>query len=188
MPISIQSFRDKFNSGGPTPTNRFEVSFEGNVTRNLFFADLIKNDLKFFVDTAEIPPRSLSTVQDKVYGPIRNLPYGSTYIDTTMAFLCTSNGLKEKRFFDSWQDYINPTKTYDVKYYDDFTANIRLVLMDEQNSPVYTVTYKEAFPMIVSGIQLGQANDEFARISVTFSFHHWERDDDLTSLRSNNIT
>ena len=48
MPISIQNFRDKFSSGGPTPTNRFEVSFEGNVTRNLFFAGL--NDLKFFKD------------------------------------------------------------------------------------------------------------------------------------------
>ena len=49
-----------------------------------------------------------------------------------------------------------------------------------QNDLMYACTFKETYPMIVSGIQLSQANDEFARISVTFSFHKWERNTVVT--------
>ena len=176
MPLSIDQFRQTFKSE-PAPTNRFEVEFLGLPSE---VSDGTQNILTYRVDTAELPPRSLATIQDKLYGPIRNIPYNSTYVDTTMSFYCTSNGLREKRFFDGWQDYINSSKTFDVKYWKNFTCDMKLSVFSMQNDLMYACTFKETYPMIVSGIQLSQANDEFARISVTFSFHKWERNTVIT--------
>ena len=180
MALSIDKFRGTFTSE-PAPTNRFEVEFLGLKQE---IATAVKNNLKYRVDTAELPPRSLATIQDKIYGPIRNIPYNSTYVDTTMSFYCTSNGMLEKRFFDNWQDYINDAKSFDVKYWKDFTCNIELKVLNMKNETMYTCTFIEAYPMIVSGIQLSQANDEFARISVTFSFHKWLRNADIAEQKA----
>ena len=180
MALSIDRFRNTFTSE-PAPTNRFEVEFLGLKQE---IATAVKNDLKYRVDTAELPPRSLATIQDKIYGPIRNIPYNSTYVDTTMSFYCTSNGMLEKRFFDNWQDYINDAKSFDVKYWKDFTCNIELKAFNMKNETMYTCTFVEAYPMIVSGIQLSHANDEFARISVTFSFHKWLRNADIAEQKA----
>ena len=57
---------------------------------------------------------------------------------------------------------------------------MKLSVFSMQNDLMYACTFKETYPMIVSGIQLSQANDEFARISVTFSFHKWERNTVVT--------
>ena len=180
MALSIDKFRSTFTAE-PAPTNRFEVEFLGLKQE---ISTAVKNNLKYRVDTAELPPRSLATIQDKIYGPIRNIPYNSTYVDTTMSFYCTSNGMLEKRFFDNWQDYINDAKSFDVKYWKDFTCNIELKVLNMKNETMYTCTFIEAYPMIVSGIQLSQANDEFARISVTFSFHKWLRNADIAEQKA----
>ena len=183
MPLSISKFRENFRSE-PAPTNRFEVYFSGGPEWTGKVATKNPGNLQFRLDTAELPPRSLATVPDKIYGPLRNMPYTSTYVDTTMSFICTSDGMKEKRFFDSWQNYINDTTTYDIQYWKNFTCEIKLLVYSNMNTLMYACKFHEAYPMIVSGIQLGQANDEFARISVTFSFFKWttsDLDDDRNS-------
>ena len=174
MPLSISKFRENFRSE-PAPTNRFEVYFEDLPT---VVAAKNPGNLQFRLDSAELPPRSLATVQDKLYGPLRNMPYTSTYVDTTMSFICTSDGMREKRFFDSWQNFINDTNTYDIQYWKQFTCQIRLLVYSNFNSLMYACIFHEAYPMIVSGVQLGQSNDEFARINVTFSFFKWTTPDD----------
>tara|TARA_B000000609_G_C24146864_1_gene334761 strand:- start:375 stop:971 length:597 start_codon:yes stop_codon:yes gene_type:complete len=176
MPLNIDDFRTTFGAE-PAPTNRFEVYFE-QLDRRVQANN--PQNLQFRIDTAELPPRSLATVQDKIYGPIRNMPYTSTYVDTTMSFICTSNGLREKKFFDLWQNFINDSNSYDVEYWKTFTCKIRLLVYNNLNSLMYTCIFQEAYPMIVSGIQLSQANDEFARINVTFSFHKWTIGDNDT--------
>ena len=181
MPLSIEKFRENFRSE-PAPTNRFEVYFEGLDDR---VAKKNPGNLHFRLDTAELPPRSLATVPDKIYGPLRNMPYNSTYVDTTMSFICTSDGMKEKRFFDSWQNFINDSNSYDIEYWKTFTCEIKLLVYSNINSLMYACKFHEAYPMIVSGIQLSQANDEVARVNVTFSFHKWttsDLDDDRNSL------
>lgn len=169
MPLSIQKFRENFRFE-PAPTNRFEVYFEG---LNSKVATNNPGNLQFRLDTAELPPRSLATVPDKMYGPLRNMPYNSTYVDTTMSFICSSDGMREKRFFDLWQNFINDSSSFDIEYWKTFTCKIKLLVFSNLNELMYTCVFHEAYPMIVSGIQLSQANDEFARVNVTFSFHKW---------------
>lgn len=179
MTLDIQSFRNKLeNNTSPAPTNRFLVEFFNAPTALSNHREYIK----YFCESAELPPRSLQTIQNKIYGPARTIAYGSSYIDTTMTFICTSNGLKEKRFFDSWQDNINNPIGYDVKYYDQYTRDITLTMYNDYNEEIYKCTFKEAFPTMVGSISLSSgAQNETARLSVTFAFHRWERDKDTTT-------
>ena len=75
----------------------------------------------------------------------------------------------EKRFFDKWVEYMIDNDTFDVEYYDSLVGQINLKVLNEQNSVLYEVDYIDAFPINVSAISLGYAqNGEYAKVSVTF--------------------
>ena len=66
--------------------------------------------------------------------------------------------------------------TFDVEYYDSLVGQINLKVLNEQNSVLYEVDYIDAFPINVSAISLGYAqNGEYAKVSVTFSYRKWTR-------------
>ena len=174
MPLSISDFREKINSKkNVAPINRFEVRFSGNIS----FGN--KQDLTYLCEMAELPGRNILTVEEKTYGPIRKIPYGSSYVETNMTFLCTSNGLEEKRFFDYWMDNITHPTSFDVNYYDSFVQDISLSMLDETNQPIYFCTFKECFPTIVSALSLNtSATNDYAKINVTFAYRYWLRNSD----------
>lgn len=179
MPLDIGKFKDKLvDNKGPAGTDRFEVTFYDTPTSAVDYHR--DNYINFFCTSAELPMRSISTISNKPYGPERKIATGTTYVDTTMSFLCTNSGLKEKRFFDSWQDSINNTTGYDVKYHKDYAKNIKLSMYNEFNETIYSCTFIEAFPIMVGGITLNQSSKELATISVTFSFYRWTRDSDIS--------
>jgi hypothetical protein len=140
MPISLEDFRQKIaKNTSVAPVNRFSVTFIPiNSAKNE-----TAQDLKFFCEIAELPGRNLMTTEEKTYGPIRKIPYASSYIETNMTFLCTSNGLPEKRYFDDWMDLINNPITHDIQYYDNYTnRDIKIEMYDDANKTVYICTLK----------------------------------------------
>ena len=98
------------------------------------------------------------------------------FIDTTMTFICTAEGWKEKAFFDNWQNDIVDPDLYDASYYNDYTTDIWLRAFREDNQGSYGIKFREAFPLIVGAINLGWSqNNEYARLSVTFAYRKWEQ-------------
>ena len=167
MPLSIDQFRNQLNiiGGGPAPVNRYEVSIPGVGGYNL----------TFLCEQAELPGKTILTVEDKLYGPVRKIGYGQMFIDTTMTFICTAEGWKEKAFFNSWQNSIVDPKLFDASYYEDYTRNLELRTFTETNNPSYGIEFIEAFPLNVGAINLGWSqNNEYARLSVTFAYRRWE--------------
>jgi len=176
MPLSISDFRNKINENKSVAiTNRFEVTFSSGTNSSL--SNTARN-LTYFCELAELPGRSLLTADEKIYGPIRKIPYGSSYIETNMTFLCTSDGMKEKRFFDSWMDLINNPISHDVNYYDSYVQNVNLSMFNETNSLMYACTFYECYPTLVSSLSLNASANDYARINVTFAYRYWLRNDD----------
>ena len=166
MTISIDTFRSKLNAKeGPAPVNRYEVYIPRG-----------GSSLSFQCEQAELPGKTMLTVEDKLYGPVRKIGYGQMFIDTTMTFICTAQGWEEKAFFDTWQNDIVDPDLYDANYYNDYTTDILLRTFTESNNPSYGITFKEAFPLNVGAVNLGWGqNNEYARLSVTFAYRKWEQ-------------
>ena len=167
MTLSIDNFRNKiFAENGPAPVNRYEVYF----TRSLFGGN-DNSRLTFLCEQAELPGKTMLTVEDKLYGPVRKIGYGQMFIDTTMTFICTAKGWEEKAFFDKWQNDIVDPDLYDASYYNDYTSDILLRTFTEDNQGSYGIKFREAFPLNVGAINLGWGqNNEYARLSVTFAY------------------
>ena len=163
MTLSVDLFREKLNvRHGPAPVNRYEVTIPGY------------SNLTFLCEQAELPGKTILTVEDKLYGPVRKIGYGQMFIDTTMTFICTAKGWAEKEFFDIWQNSIVDPEMFDASYYTDYTRNLELRTFTETNSPSYGIKFIEAFPLNVGAINLGWSqNNEYARLSVTFAYRRW---------------
>ena len=164
MTLSVDLFREKLHQRhGPAPVNRYEVTIPGY------------SNLTFLCEQAELPGKTILTVEDKLYGPVRKIGYGQMFIDTTMTFICTAKGWEEKEFFDTWQNQIVDPEMYDASYYEDYTTDISLTTYTEGNKSSYGIQFMEAFPLNVGAINLGWSqNNEYARLSVTFAYRKWE--------------
>lgn len=122
---SIDVFRSSVGSYTDLArSDRFIVSF-----RNLgLFAQSVslkipnsERLLELRCEEAELPGRTLDTINSRTYGPILKYPSLSTYSDINLTFLCSTNpvgsienGLPEKMIFENWMDYINPSPNKNV--------------------------------------------------------------------------
>ena len=111
-PGNISDFKSQMTT--PAMTTQFDVvinlpqAVRSYILEN--FEDGIDVDraiegLRFKIEAAELPGRSIATSDHKFYGPINKIPYSSTYIDTTFTVI-NSLDYAETRVFQLWQDYI----------------------------------------------------------------------------------
>ena len=172
--MNLDRFKNKLNElGDPAPVNRFQVviSTPGGVD----VREDVTPDLTLLCEQAELPGKSMLTVEDKLYGPVRKVAYGQMFIDTTMTFICTGNGWREKKYFDDWQNSIVDPELFDASYYEDYTATIYLYVYNNASSKVYGIMFMEAYPLNVGAVNLSMSqNNDHGRLSVTFAYRRWK--------------
>jgi hypothetical protein len=172
IPLDMDRFRGVSNdSGGPAKSNRFLVQIEGGP-----FADDIQQDLMFLCEAAELPGRGFMSTDIRYYGPNFKAPYQTVYEDLNLTFICRDQ-FKERKFFDDWLDYINPVRSFNFTYKDNYTTQIRLHQFSEiENKATYSFTFEKAYPILVSPQPATWADDNFHRLTVSFTYWRWYRE------------
>ena len=170
--IDIGKLTDLTNFN-PVPVNRYIAKIYCPIV-----SSINTQTLAMAVESAELPGKTITTSDARLYGPLRKIPYNLGFIDSTFTFMCSDAFLVEKRFFDKWADHIIDPETFNAEYYDSLVGNINLQLLDNHNEIMYEVDYMEAFPINVSAMNVGfgQMND-YAKFSVTFSYRKWKAKD-----------
>ena len=170
--IDIGKLTDLTNFN-PVPVNRYIAKVYCPIN-----SSINTQTLAMMVESAELPGKTITTSESRLYGPIRKIPYNLGFIDTTFTFMCSDAFIVEKRFFDKWADHIVNPNTFDVEYHDSLVGNINLQLLDNHNEVMYEVDYLEVFPINVSAMNLGFAQmNDYAKFSVTFSYRKWKAKD-----------
>ena len=169
------------NKNGVAKSSHFEVQITGPGTTGE------ENDLMFRADACELPGRTISTAEYRIYGPIRKIAYASTYTDTSIGFLC-SEDLREKRYFEEWQDIIMHHRAtsgmsakhtkgrYETGYYEDYVRTIEIRQYNVSGAKQSTHYLDEAYPIGIAPIALSWGNEELIRLQVTFAFHDYRAD------------
>ncbi len=177
-------------------TDRFSVDI---IPSNVFYtASYPLRNLTYQCEAAELPPRAFQTFDSRTYGPTVKNPYQTAYTDLQLSFFCVTNGLAgpntglpERRFFEDWMEFINPSEDnnainkWNFKYKNEYVATIILTHYDmtgavfangqTQPSPTYIVRFFNVFPILVGGIAVNWADPSIAKLPVVFSYSHWER-------------
>ena len=169
------------NKNGVAKSSHFEVQITGPGTTGE------ENDLMFRADACELPGRTISTSEYRIYGPIRKVAYASTYTDTSIGFLC-SEDLREKRYFEEWQDIIMHHRAtsgmsakhtkgrYETGYYEDYVRTIEIRQYNVSGAKQSTHYLDEAYPIGIAPIAMIWGSEELIRLQITFAFHDYRAD------------
>lgn len=174
--MNINDFFQHFKKNGVAKVNRFKVEIFR--PENAFgvneFGISDSRDLEFSCESAEFPGRTLTTSDNRIYGPSFKTPYGTDYSEINLTFLCSEN-MKEKYFFDDWINFINPTTNFDFKYREEYIADVKIIQLNEKNAQTYACRLYGAFPVAVNALQGNWADDGFHRVQVSMTYRYWEQ-------------
>jgi hypothetical protein len=106
------------------------------------------------------------------------MPYAGITDDLTLTFILTQD-MFVKKLFDAWQaKVINPD--YSVNYKDTYVSDIIVQQLNKDNFPIYTVKFKNAYPVTVDPIELSSdSSDTMSTMGVTLAYDDWEASDGL---------
>jgi hypothetical protein len=166
----IQKFISSFTDDLSKPS-RFEVKINPpSVLSNIISSET----LALRCENASLPGRTLATADQRIYGPTEKYPYQSTYEDITLTFIVTSS-MVEKTLFNTWLDYINSPTTWNFEYKSNYATDILISQYDTSNREMHQVKLVDAFPILVSQLDLDWGNDDaYHKLSVVFAYTYWE--------------
>ena len=127
-------------------------------------------------ENAELPGRTTTTADVKIYGPTFKVPYQTQYGDTTLTFLCT-NDFFERKLFERWMECIHPSDTNNVRYAKGeksrYLTNIKIIQYDEFIKQIFAVELMDAFPIGIAGQPLNWSEEGFHRLSIQFAYQKY---------------
>jgi hypothetical protein len=168
MASSIADFKSKFETELARP-NRFEVEIPP-----INGVGSLPDMGKFRCETAELPSRTFSTLEQKFgSNPVEKYPYQTTYNDLTLTFI-VSGDMSEKKFFDNWMNVISPPGNFNFQYRNNYVGDITITQFDLSNKPVYSVVLHDAYPITVNQLDLDWSNnDSHHKLVVMFAYTYW---------------
>ena len=189
--------------GGLAKNNRFQVLFTPptqalvgisieNVVGNLITGK--SNGIKQFVndprdisilcEQVTLPSRSLSTIDYVSDRQSNKFPYTSIDGDVTMHFIVT-NDYYAKTLFETWMSSIVDTEGYQLGYKNDYSTDIVIQQLNQQNIPIYSVRLEGAFPVTVNAVSLdSNAENTIQKMSVTLSYENFVTEDIVDTIKS----
>ena len=148
-------------------------------------------DISLLCDSVQLPSRTVSTMEYQDQFQVIKMPYTFADGEVSIGFLLTKD-YYIKNLFDNWMDSIinapdeeGNSVPYQLGYKTDYSTDIIIQQLDEQDVPVYGVKLINAFPTSIGQIDLGNANEnEFSKVEVTFGYDKYEVEGPLSSTIS----
>jgi hypothetical protein len=100
------------------------------------------------------------------------MPYQPTYTDIALTFIL-GDDMETKVFFDTWQEFINPTYSFNFTYKTDYVTNITINQYDVHNDLTYSINLIDAFPVSVNQLDLDWSADGHHKLTVVFAYSYW---------------
>ena len=188
--------------GGLAKNNRFQVMFTPpsqslvgisieNVVGNLITGK--SNGIKQFVndprdisilcEQVTLPSRSLSTIDYMSDRQSNKFPYTTIDGDVTMHFIVT-NDYYAKTMMENWISSIIDTDGYQLGYKNDYSTDVIIQQLDQDDKPVFGVKLEKAYPIDISAIALSAQDEEFVRLTVVFAYDKYVVEGPLSSTAS----
>ena len=213
--IRLPDFLGKINGlGGLAKSCRFAVrivptggsSDRNNLLNSLDYKDRFR-DLTYICDAVEFPGRGFGATNIRYYGAGQTVPNNVEYGPCNLSFICTNNSL-ERKFFDDWQEIVNPTDTFNFNYPNQYYCEVEIFQFSEyargagsygtvapgQTVPLETMRLKDpdliqywklykCWPSFVNPQQVTWAdNSDVLRLQVTMNYKYWYKPSNTQSI------
>jgi hypothetical protein len=199
LPVSIDSIKSTINRrGGVARGNRYAVyvshpskgmnsllKFDpATLLNNLISGDGIHigdfiqdpRDMFLLCQTCTLPGKRITTTEATHNHHMTKKPYSMMTDEVSMTFLLT-NDYYIKKYFDMWQEMVidSTHEHYKAFYKRDYCSDVTIQQLSTSNDivPGYTVKLENAYPIQLSAIELGNANEGLLEVSVTWEYDNW---------------
>ena len=172
--FSLRDFKSQVLRKGLARTNRFEISF----TPPMSASREVNRRVNLLVESTQFPFLSISTKPLKIYGPSYQMPTTSEYGGEgwTVNFH-VDREMTVKTLFDQWMEGIvigGSLGTFNVNYQNNYTCDITVKQLDENNNTTYAITLFEAFPRYMNVMELSNSSqNETHKLNMTFAYRYW---------------
>ena len=177
----LNRFLANISSTGVARKNRYKMEITGSGPQA---AGGFKEDYALMCESIEFPGQNMMSSADTLrYGPQREFINGVTYGSIQASFICSPD-MREKRFFELWQQQTMDMVTWEPKFYLDYIGCMKIYQLDIADNPTYVVELFEVYPKTITAQDLGYAtNDAYHTVAVELDFHHWVWDKSVLQTR-----
>lgn len=164
----IQKFVAQVKANGMARTNRYAVNIappQKLVSGNL-------ENILLFCDQIQLPGANYSTVENRIYGEFRQVPYEKLYDSCSLTFY-VDNDMKVKEFFDNWMNLIANPVQRNYNYYKDYIGDVDIQVQDINDKKKYQLHMYECYPKNISSIQMDYASKDVMKLTVEMQYKYW---------------
>jgi hypothetical protein len=128
-------------------------------------------------ESTDLPGKSFTTSDVKVYGPTFKVPNQTTYNDISLTFLCNSE-FSERKLFDAWLEVIRSPNTHNFRFpkFDGgstYMTQMTIIQYNDFVKQIYALELEDAFPIGITSQQVSWAEDSFHRLTVNFAYYKY---------------
>jgi hypothetical protein len=165
---SISDFVSQISKKGLLHANRYILSIDAPEAV-LKGAGGGNEDMQYRVADFTLPGKSVSTVETKIYGPVRQAPYAMTYDQATFSLLL-SEGLWEREYFERWMNLIVDYESHKVEYANKYLGKMTLSVYNAGGTLTQAYNFVDAFPLALGDVAFAYSNEEPATCQITISY------------------
>ena len=154
----------------------------------------------FHCESVEFPGRTLETDTTRYHGPETTYATGLNFAPITASFYC-DKFMKEKHYFETWQNCVVNKRNYELNYYDEYVTNMTIYQLsdfdanstgdthkgrsadNQYQNATYAVRMFEVFPTTIAAQPLGYDNkNQVHKVSITFDYRYWANMTDISEV------
>jgi len=141
----------------------------------------IRENIGLMCSTITLPTRDVNTVDHRMYGPGRKMPYAYSFNGTVECSFYGDKFLRQRLFFENWQKGIMNIDSHNMRYYDDYVGSIDIFTLgqfdagrEDEARVTYGVRLYECYPQTIGSIEYAYAsNDQATIVPITLNFRTW---------------
>jgi hypothetical protein len=90
-----------------------------------------------------------------------------------------------RKMFDKWSGMIIDQESYKLNYKANYVSDIIIQQLDQNNTPIYGVKLRNAFPTTLQTVELNNsATDTTQKLSITMAYDDYEPEGAISSVLS----
>lgn len=166
----LNQFLAKVRTSGFANLNRYKVSLIPPVNSS---GVTNMSSMMLYCAAVNIPGINFASNPSYIFGEQFEFAYQKTYSELSLTFYVDKN-MEVKKIFDNWVQSIYNPKTREFNYYDNYVADIDLIVQDKNDKNIYFVKIKQAWPKTIQDIQMSYSDNNIMTMQIIFSYKYFE--------------
>ena len=105
----------------------------------------INERLSVSCESVSMPGRSVSSQPNKIYGPVREMPYEKLYSGDLDLEFRVGKDMFERLYFEKWMDLVTFQGNHHMNYMDNYAGTVTIAQLDHDDNIIYQIELFEVY-------------------------------------------